>query len=325
MGVEPPIGFTWAELVEHHLAAHGSWTALADELARRVRLAGGDAPDLDAATKGLRRLAKRGQASGGQYGGWMIRCFGVPTDAEAKLRWLAQYHSRFSDLPTSVRRDQLRLWDRPPISESAAIAWVHVGLASVFHRRRELEPMRERLAAALRSAANPLARMESGLLDARAVSDAGDLAGSAARLDEVEAHLDHDDEEHVPYRARLAGQRSYLLTRVSDDPARFATARALFEAVPDDSEIPFVNYRRTAGLAYCAWRLGDADEGARLAREAAEHAADGGLVRFRVMALNMLARMTKGEEARALRRRAGRLARSIEDLHLEAVSAIDDG
>jgi hypothetical protein len=42
------------------------------------------------------------------------------------------------------------------------------------------------------------------------------------------------------------------------------------------------------------------------------------------MALHLLARMTGGAEARALRRRAGRLARSIEDLHLEAVSAIDD-
>ncbi|MCA9610413.1 MAG: hypothetical protein KC619_32680 [Myxococcales bacterium] len=140
---EPPIGFTWEELVAHHLEAHGTWTALADELIRRMRLAGQDAPELLSAQKGLRRLAARGQASGGQYGRWVIRHLGVPTDVEARLRWLAQYHSRFADLPTSIRRDHLRLWDRPPISESRAIAWVHVGLASVHHRRREVEACRE--------------------------------------------------------------------------------------------------------------------------------------------------------------------------------------
>ena len=60
--MNPPIGLSWAELLEHHVAAHGGWAALADELLRRVRLAGHEAPSLDAALKGLRRLATRGQA-----------------------------------------------------------------------------------------------------------------------------------------------------------------------------------------------------------------------------------------------------------------------
>lgn len=213
-----------------------------------MRLAGQDAPELGSAQKGLRRLAARGQASGGQYGRWVIRHLGVPTDVEARLRWLAQYHSRFADLPTSIRRDHLRLWDRPPISESRAVAWVHVGLASVHHRRREVDPCRERLTAASKAASEPHVRMEAGLLEARLASDDGDPAAATRALDAVEALLgDGADVERLPYRARLAGQRAFLLTRAS--PERFGEARALFEAVPADTGVPFVDYRRTAGLA----------------------------------------------------------------------------
>ena len=66
------------------------------------------------------------------------------------------------------------------------------------------------------------------------------------------------------------------------------------------------------------------DRAVTLARQALEHAGDGGYVRFRVMALNMLARMLGGDEAQALRARAGRLAAAIEDEHLGEVARIRD-
>ncbi len=325
MSAAPPPGFDWAQLVGHWVAELGGFIPLADELIRRVGLAGTEAPELDATHKGLRRLAKRGQSSGGQYGGWLMRHFGVPEDAQARLRWLAQYHSRFSDMPTSVRRDQLLLWDRPPTSESNAITWVHVGLASVFHRRNEHEAARHRLEAAERTAAAapPLARVETLLLRARIASDADDYAAAEACFDDAEPLLGGDDDA-LCYRTRLHGQRAFVLTRVRDDDARFEDARALFEALPSDSGIPFVDYRRTAGIAYATWRLGDTDRAAELARQALEHAGDGGYIRFRVMALNMLARIVGGDEANALRTRAGRLAASIEDEHLTEVAQIRD-
>ena len=325
MSASAPPGFDWDELTEHWVGELGGWMALADELIRRVGLAGVDAPELDATHKGLRRLAKRGQGSGGQYGRWLLRHFGVPEDAHARLRWLAQYHSRFSDMPTSVRRDQLLLWDRPPTSESSAITWVHVGLASVFHRRDEHEAATRRLEAAERTAgaAPPLARVETLLLRARIASDADDYAAARTCFDEAEPLIGEGDDA-LCYRTRLHGQRAFVLTRVRDDEQRFEDARRLFEVLPTDSGIPFVDYRRTAGLAYSTWRLGATEEAVTLARRALEHAGDGGFVRFRVMALNMLARMVGGEEAERLRARSGRLAASIEDEHLTKVAQIRD-
>lgn len=321
MSDAPPLGLDWPQLTAHWVEQLGGWMALADELIRRVALAGGDAPELDATHKGLRRLAKRGQASGGQYGRWLMRHFGVPSDAEARLRWLAQYHSRFSDMPTSVRRDQLLLWDRPPTSESRAVTWVHVGLASVFHRRNELDVARHRLEAAERTApaGPPLAQAETLLLGARLLSDANHYDEARASFDRVEPLLGEDDDS-LCYRARLAGQRAFVISRSRDDDARHRDTLALFEALPPDSGIPFVDYRRTAGLAYSTWRLGDTPRAIALAHQALEHAGDGGYVRFRVMALNLLARMKDGDEALALRHRAGRLAASIEDEHLVHVA-----
>ena len=95
-------------------------------------------------------------------------------------------------------------------------------------------------------------------------------------------------------------------------------ARALFERIADDPAIPFVCFRRANGLAYCAWKLGDAEAGIELAQRAAEHAGDGGLVRFRVMALALLVRMLPEPQASAVRERAERLARLIDDDDLVA-------
>ncbi|MEM6292264.1 MAG: hypothetical protein AAGA54_13405 [Myxococcota bacterium] len=321
-----PPGFDWSQLVEHWVTEHEGWLGLADALIRRMTLAGSDAPELDAVHKGLRRLSKRAQGGGGQYGRWLLRHFGVPPDATRRLQWFAQYHSRFADMPTSVRRDQLLLWDRPPTSESNAIAWVHVGLASIHHRRLERDDADERLRAAQRTAPSGpvLARLETLLLTARLAADDDAYDNAGACLDQAEALLDDEDPEHAPVRARLHGQRAFILTRTRTDAARFADARALFDTLPADSGVPFVDYRRTAGLAYTTWRLGHTEEAAALARRACEHAGDGGYVRFRVMSLNMLARIVGGDEARTLRARAARLADAIEDAHLGEIARIDD-
>lgn len=322
VSISAPPGFSWDQLVAHWVQIYGGWVPLADELIRKVGIAGGEAPELDATHKGLRRLAKRAQGSGGQYGGWLLRHFGVPDNVEQRLRWFAQYHSRFADMPSSVRLDQLALWDRPPTSESRLIAWVHVGLASIAHRREQADLCNERLHAARRSAAaaGPLAQLETGLLHARTLHD---HRAALQVLDTLEPLLE-SGEHYVPYRARLVGQRAFALTRLEPAPSGHERARALFESLPTDSGIAFVDYRRTAGLAFSTWKLGDTQTALGLAQQACEHAGDGGYVRFRVMALNMLARMHGGEEAKTLRARAARLAATIEDVHLQHVATFVD-
>jgi len=55
------------------------------------------------------------------------------------------------------------------------------------------------------------------------------------------------------------------------------------------------------------------EEGAALAREASQHAGDGGHMRMRAMALNMLARIVGGEEGADAKRRAMAIANELED------------
>ncbi|XXY45960.1 hypothetical protein WME91_38750 [Sorangium sp. So ce269] len=52
---------------------------------------------------------------------------------------------------------------------------------------------------------------------------------------------------------------------------------------------------------------------ARRSREACRHAGDGGHMRMRAMALNMLARIVGGEEGAEARRRAMAIANELED------------
>jgi hypothetical protein len=316
-----PVGLTWTTYVERLVDDAGGWIALAEELARRAAGLAEVPDDLQSIEKGLRRLARRAHQPGGQYGRWLLRLFGVPEDLERWARWLAQYHSRFADLPTSLRLEQLRLWDRPPFSESRLAAWVHVGLAAVHLRRRDVELGRQRLALARDTAARAgaAAIAEVALLDAYVAMNDGDRAGSAGWLDRAAASLADvaDPVDAACLRARLIGQRAYALTSAASPDV--AGARALFEALAP-SPLPFVAFRRDNGLAYCAWQLGDRAAGVALARRAADHAGDGGFVRFRILALNLLARMLDEPEASEVRARSARLAASIEDEDLLAKS-----
>jgi hypothetical protein len=314
-----PVGLTWEAYVEHFVADLGGWAALADELVRRAS-GRADVPlDAQSVEKGLRRLAGREHRAGGQYGRWMLRLFGVPAPVQAWLRWLAQYHSRFADLPTSLRLEQLRLWDRPPVSESGAAAWIHVAIASVLHRLADADGCRQRMALAVAGAARAgaSASVEIDLFAARLATDEGRRDDAVALLADAErllgdGSLERDD--RLCYQARLLGQRAYHLTKpLPGEPEDLPGALALFQQIDEEPSLPFVCFRRCAGLAYCTWKLGDAAEGARLARLALDHAGDGGFVRFRILALNMLSRMVPHDEAAQLSARAARLARQLED------------
>lgn len=317
--VAPPVGFDWNGYVLAFVEEHGGWTALCDELARRAAGAEEFPLDPQVIEKGVRRLAKRGHKTGGQYGRWMIRYLGIPSSLAHWAAWMGQLHSRFSDLPSSLRWEQLSLWDRPPVTESRLAAWIHVGMASVLLRMRADDDAERRLSMAERGAAQAglACKLEVSLLRAKLCTDAGDRATAEALFDQVEEALPSDEltaDDRRCYHARLLGQRAYHLTRpLPGAAADLRGALALFERIDDEPFLPFVAFRKCNGLAYCHWKLGDVAAGRRFALLAEQHAGDGGFVRFRIMALNLLGRMLPEGEGLAIKARAERLAKLLED------------
>lgn len=321
-GGEAQGGAGWGALIEAHVADFGGYAAFADELVHRLaRVA--DAPrDRQTVEKGLRRLAGRGSKAGGQYGRWVLRYFGVPTTTRRWLAWLGQYHSRFADLPTSLRLEQLRLWERPPISESPQLIWIHLGLASVWMRSQKYERAWSRLrqAQGLAPKVGGAAALETCLLHARLLVER-ERQAALTQLDRAGELLDTEDltaTEQACYRARLEAQRAYLhLHPKAGETLQLEAAATCASSIPTDSGLPFVDFRRAELLAYCARERGHFEQARTLATEAASHAADGGLVRFRVMALKLLASTWKREgnedQHDRVRAHAQRLARLLED------------
>jgi len=314
----PPAGLTWATYLEQWVKDRGGWLPLADQLIHRA----GDSVDipLDPQTveRGLRRLAKRGHQPGGQYGRWMMRFFGVTSPLEQWVRWLGTYHTRFADLPSGLRLEQLALWNRPPVSESPLVCWIYLGIASAHLSRLDLASCEQWLARADHhaAAAGAAAGIEIALLRGELAAARDDHAAMALHQQGIEALLPAaalPEADELPYRVRLAALAAARFTR---PPAGAAPdlhrARACFTSIPD-APIPFVAFRRCVGLAYCAWKLGDVDEATRLAERAVDEAGDGGLVRMRVMALNMLSRVLTGPRAAAVNARARRMAMALED------------
>jgi len=314
-------GCTWGRYVETLAQELGGFTALADLLVHKAKRAVDVPDDPQTVEKGIRRLARRGNEPGGQYGRWLLRYFGIPRPIEQWARWMGQYHSRFADLPLGLREAQLLLLDRPPVSHSGASCWIQIGLATVAHGRVDREAMRDRLdrARAVLPRA-PAAGVEIELFDARVASDRKDDEGIERHLRAAEAALEGsardalDETERACYRARLIDQRAHaLLHPVRGKSLGFEAALAIYESIADGTGIPFVDFRRAHGRAYCLKQLGRSEEAKIAARSACDHAGDGGYVRFRIMGLELLARLVPSDEATHIRKRTARMARYLED------------
>lgn len=314
----PPAGLTWSEYIERWVEDCGGWLPLADQLIHRA----GDAVEIpsDPGTveRGLRRLARRDHKPGGQYGRWMLRFFGVTSPVEQWVRWLGTYHTRFADLPSGLRLEQLALWNRPPIAESSLACWIHLGIASAHLSRLDLATCDHWLARAEHhvAAAGPLAMVECALIRAEIATGVGDHAALTEQLAIVSERLPTANlpaNELAPYIARHEALRAARFTKPpAGEAPDLERARAHYLAIPE-STIPFVAFRRCLGLAYCAWQLGDVAEATQLVQRAIDEAGDGGLVRMRVMALNMLSQILPEPAAAAITERARRMAGTLED------------
>lgn len=313
-----PIGYTWADYLEGLVAAHGTLAAVAWKLVER-----GLAEDTASVERALRRLRGRGQRDGGLIGQRILRTFGLPADALARARWMGLYHSPFGDLPVEICVDQLRLWDRPPVSESRARVWILLGLASAALRRRafgEARALLERAAAATEGV--PAARIEHhlalGYLASREDADPAraDLAArphlGAAREALAAAGDELDPLDAACFAARLADHEAFAENRRGDHAAALARYRAL----PAEDVHPFASYRRDAGLAFGLHRTGAQGEALALALRACDHAGDGGYVRLRVMGLLMVARIQGAPASAPTLARAAAIAHRLGDAEL---------
>ena len=291
--------------------------ALAEALQARLHTTPGLPTRTDTIVRGLRRLAAQDGRDGGQYGRWLLRAFGLPADVQRWLAYLGQYHSRFADLPTWMRLEQLRLWSRPPITQTPLVAWIHLGVASVRLRQRDTDACDQRLDLAMRTieGAGPAAGCEAHLLRAWRCLSQGEPAATDAALDAVATLLSSPGlsaTDRLVCHARMLNQRAQRIS-LPRTPQALQAAQVLLQQIPADSGLPFVDFRRAEGLARIHHLLGEHASARRLAREAMEHAADGGFVRLRILALRQLARSSPPAEQAKLRARARHLAGLLSD------------
>jgi hypothetical protein len=302
-----PAGFSWGDLVTSLVEEHGSLTAVAWKL---IEHASGD--DVASIERALRRLRGRGQLDGGVWGQRVLRVFGPPASIEARLRWMGLYHSPFNDLPLTLCLDQLRLWDRPPVSASRARVWLSLGFASCALRERRFDEASHHADQARAAQGPDAAQLELGLIDAYLASRRdGDVNAALDRVAALLATASLDASDTACFRARLVDQRAFQLNRAGDHTA----ALALYTALPDSDAHPFASYRRDSGRAYGLHRLGKAAEALALANRAIEHAGDGGYTRLRAMGLLLVAKINGDTDAIA---RASAIAERLDDGELRA-------
>ncbi len=313
----PIDAFTWKEYTLALVDELGGWKDLAEALQERAEE---DVPfETASVVKSLTRLAERENMPGNKYGKLLIKVFGLPPSINEWGRLMGQYHSRFADLPVGLRRQQLLRWDRPPVSESPAAMWVHIGLASLAHRERDLDEAQRRLL--LESEVprpEPDSHIEFLLLSARVASDLGEHDQESAAVDQAEALLAEQgvsSHDRACYHARLVDQRAYRISRPwRDDPGLLAQALYLYSSIPQAGVPPFAAWRRELGRAWCLWRGGSPGEAITAARRSCEHAGDGGFIRLRIMALNLMANIVgPGQEATEYQERAAAMAKRLED------------
>ncbi|MBU0551623.1 hypothetical protein KKF91_09860 [Myxococcota bacterium] len=303
-------GLAWGDLLALHQAAWGSLAALALRLAE-LR---GFEEDVESVERGLRRLRGRGHGDGGVWGQRLLRCLGLPTPIQARLRWMGQYHSRFTDLPASLAWDLLEVWDRPPVSESPARAWLLLArLGLTLRQRADPQPLLAQLQL-VEAQAEPMARIELALTRAfvwsRAAPEATDEALAEAGRLLAEAELPAEDAACL--FARWIDQRAYPLNRPRQGPPDHLGAEALYLEIPPSGPL-FARCRRENGLGWSRLRLGRRAEAQAHAQASLRYAGDAGSLRMRAMALGLLAATLEGAEAEAARGRALAIARALED------------
>jgi hypothetical protein len=272
--------------------------------------------DVASIERALRRLRARGLRPGGKWGRALLALFGLPRSVEARLRWMAAYHSRFTVLPVALCEDLVRLWDHPPTTERReSRAWLALARTSLALRRNDHVAARElleRAAGELGASAPVEAQIEAALVRAFIASKLNptSVPELLATVEPLLAAVESES-ERACLRARWTDQRAYDLNRGRGAPPSPAAAEALYRQLPHTNAPPFVLCRRANGLAYARWKQGHATEAAEYAREAARHAGDGGHVRLRIMALGLLARIDPRETAS--HERALEMSRCLED------------
>ena len=305
------LGFTWGDYVDGLVAREGSLVAVAERLAATKSYE----EDVGSIERGLRRLRSRGSSPGGKWGSRLLSLFGLPGDVQARLRWMAAYHSRFTDLPVPVCEDLVRLWDHPPTNDRRdSRVWLGIARTCIALRRSEDERALELLEQIERDLeyAPVEARIEFLLIRAFIASKRETdrvpevLAAVAPLLPEVAG-----DDERACLEVRWIDQRAYDLNSGLRGAPDYAAAEALYRGIPSEGLPPFVLCRRANGLAYARFKQGDLEQAANLARDAAAHAGDGGHVRLRVMALGLLARIEPRESA--AHARALEMSRRLDD------------
>ena len=100
--------------------------------------------------------------------------------------------------PLALCTDQLRIWDRPPVSASRARVWIQLGLASCALRERRYDDAAHHADRARAAQGPDAARLELALLDGyiatrRGLVDAIEPALDAAEALLATATLDADD------------------------------------------------------------------------------------------------------------------------------------
>lgn len=308
-------GLDWGSYVAWLVERQGSLAAVAERLSAH-RAYRDDAASVERA---LRRLRTRGRLTGGLWGDRALACFGLPGAVEQRARWMGAYHSRFTDLPVAVCDDLLRKWEAPPAGDAPGLrAWFALAWATRALRVGDRALARVHLQRARGAWAHAPgdARVELVLAEAF-VASRDERALVPAMLDRAEALLAEvpAGEDALCLRARLADQRAYELNHAREDRGPdHRAAEALYLALPEQGP-PFATCRKHSGLAYAAWKLGRRDEAIEHAKRAATWAGDGGHLRLRAMALQMLARVAgeRTDEGAAAHERAVALARSLDD------------
>lgn len=312
--IEPgSAGFGWADLIDSIVEQRGTLAAVALHLAEQRAFA----EDVESVERGLRRLRKRGTKDGGVWGERVLRVFGLPAAVADRIRWMGQYHTRFTDLPASVCEELVHPWDRPPVSAGPARIWLLLARVNLcFRRRADAAPLLEQ-AALLAPRAEAAARIELALVQAYAWSRRAPEAASEA-LDRAEAILAAEratlgEHDAACLFSRLIDHRAYVLNKPRQGSPDRAAALALYEQIPTDGPL-FARCRRENGLGWTRLKLGDRPAAERHARASVEAAGDAGSLRMRAMALNLLAAAAPTPEAAAeAKARAMAIATRLED------------